>query len=119
MQLDADKMIERAMQDAIRDGVKQALTGHNSVLGGLLSKGIANHESSFHELINQCFGDSLKNEEFRETVKSEVRRALAKSLISRFGGEIERQVNALKRDPITRARITTAIDTVIRDVVKT
>jgi hypothetical protein len=39
---------------------------------------------------------------------------LAKVLIQRFGGEMEKQVNVLKSDPTTRARITLAIEEIVK-----
>jgi hypothetical protein len=35
-------------------------------------------------------------------------------LVQRFGGELEKQVNALKSDPTTRARITIAIEEIVK-----
>lgn len=40
--------------------------------------------------------------------------SLAKTLVQRFGGEIEKQVNVFKSDPTTRARITLAIEDIVK-----
>jgi len=41
---------------------------------------------------------------------------LAKVLISKMSGELEKKVNELKQDPTTRAKITLAINKVMEDV---
>ena len=68
---------------------------------------------SYHLLsdaVKSCVGD----EAFREEIKSSTRKVLAKTLVARFGGEIEKQVNALKSDPTTRARIVLAIEEIVQ-----
>lgn len=42
-----------------------------------------------------------------------VRTTLAKTLVQKFGRELEKQVNALKSDPTTRARITIVIEEIV------
>jgi len=49
-------------------------------------------------------------------MKEEMKRKLARVLITQFGGELEKSVNKLKSDPTTRAKITVAIDSVINNL---
>jgi hypothetical protein len=63
------------------------------------------------QAVASCVGDP----EFVESIRVAVRQSLAKTLVQRFGGELEKQVNALKSDPITRARITLALEEIVKE----
>ena len=52
-------------------------------------------------------------DQFRDALKDALNAKLAKTLISRMGGELEKQVNELKANPATRAKITLAINELI------
>lgn len=66
-------------------------------------------------MINDAISACVSDREFREDIRRSARSTLARVLVQRIGGEIEKQVNALKSDPTTRARITMAIDNIIRE----
>jgi hypothetical protein len=65
-------------------------------------------------LLVEGIKSALSDESFRDQIKAALRTKLAKVLIERFGGELEKQVNTLKSDPATRARITLAIEEIIK-----
>lgn len=114
MEIDADKLFENAIRDALREGIKSKFTGYNSPFDDLLKSAILSHESAFRSLLNGAIGSCVCDNEFREEIRGAVRTVLAKTLVQRFGGEIEKQVNALKSDPTTRARITLAIEEIVQ-----
>lgn len=100
---------------AIRDGIARAIqdkftSSYGSPLNTLLESICKAEEPALRSLMGQAFKEALDCNEFRVNVKSAVKQQLAKTLVQRFGGEIEKQVNALKSDPTTRARITMAIE---------
>lgn len=115
MEIDADKMLENAIRDGIREGVKSKLTqGYNSPLDKLVEGAVTANATKFKVLLEEAISTCVANEEFRQEVRDAVHRSLAKTLVQRFGGEIEKQVNALKSDPTTRARITLAIEEIVK-----
>lgn len=115
MEIDAEKIFENAIRDAIREGVKAKMTGYNTPLDKLVQGAIEKHAPEFRQLLEESIASCVKEPTFREEIAVAVRHSLAKTLVQRFGGEIEKQVNVLKSDPTTRARITLAIE----DIVKT
>ena len=114
MELDVDKLFEGAMRDAIREGIKAKFSGYNSPLDKLCEAAMANHRAEFCTLLDESIASCVKDAEFRDEIATATRRTLAKSLVQRFGGEIEKQVNVLKSDPTTRARITLAIEEIVK-----
>lgn len=114
MELDANKLIENAIRDGMRDGIKAKLTGYNSELEKVVNAAVANQAVAMRKLLEDSISQSLATEEFRQQIRDAVHHNLAKTLIQRFGGEIEKQVNVLKSDPTTRARITLAIEEIVK-----
>jgi hypothetical protein len=114
VEIDTDKLFENAIRDAIREGVKAKLSGYNSPLEKLMTDAVAKHSDKFRQLLEESIGECVLDEEFRKQIKQAVTHSLAKTLVQRFGGEIEKQVNVLKSDPTTRARITLAIEEIVK-----
>ena len=115
MELNTDQLLENALRDGIREGVKAKLaSGYGSPLDKITSSALEKHEPEIRGLLVESIGSCLDDAVFRNDIKTAVRSVLAKTLIQRFGGEMEKQVNALKSDPATRARITVAIEDILK-----
>lgn len=108
----------RCVQSGIAKAVNEKLGGYNSPLDKILQATIEAQSGEIRALLNSSVAAALASDGFREQIASSVRKKLADLLVQRFGGEMERQVNALKSDPSTRARITVAIDEIIQSVAK-
>lgn len=112
--MDTEQQILLAVQDGIRDGVKQKLGGYGSPIDKLISEILIKHDSELRKLLDESITSAIGNQEFREEIRKEIRHRLASLLVQRFGGELEKQVNLLKSDPTTRARITLAIEQIVK-----
>jgi hypothetical protein len=114
MEVDADKLFENSIRDAIREGIKAKMSGYNSPLENLMKQAIETRHAEFRSLLDESIASCVNDDDFRNEIGSAVRKSLAKTLIQRFGGEMEKQFNALKSDPLTRARITMAIEEIVK-----
>lgn len=115
MEIDSDKLVENAIRDAFREGLKEKFTrGYNTPLDKIITDGVAKHAPALQKLLEEGIASCMNDEKFREDIKAATRHSLAKLLIARFGGELEKQVNVLKSDPTTRARITLAIEEITK-----
>jgi hypothetical protein len=112
--INTDQLFENAIRDAVREGVKSKFSGYNSPLDAIFKASIDAHSGKIRQLFEDAIATCITDQEFRETIATEVRRSLAKLLVRRFGGELEKQVNVLKRDPATRARLTLAIEEIVK-----
>lgn len=105
---------EKEIQDGIREGIKSRLSrDYQNPIDALIRDAIGQHGESIKALIGDSIKTCVADPAFREEVAVSVRTVLAKQLVQKFGGELEKQVNALKSDPATRARITLALEEIV------
>jgi hypothetical protein len=114
MEIDTEKLLEHAVRDAIREGVVAKFKGYNSPLDKMAEEVIKRQDAPLRQILVDAIQSCVSDPTFREEIAAATRTALAKTLVQRFGGEIEKQVNALKSDPTTRARITLAIEEIVK-----
>jgi hypothetical protein len=114
VELNTDNLLHAALADAIRDGVRKVLVdGYHSPLTKFITDAIESHKAEMRKVLEEGVASCLNDGQFREQLKTAVRQALAKTLVQRFGGELEKQVNVLKSDPTTRARIILALEEIV------
>lgn len=113
-----ESRVQKAIDRGIYEGVKSVLNAsYNNPLLAVINDSITDRASQLRELLETSIAATVDDPEFREQIRVEVRRSLAKQLVQRFGGELEKQVNLLKSDPTTRARITIAIEEIVKSKV--
>jgi len=108
----------QAVKSGLHEAIKSKLTAYNSPLDKVLDAVLQGHGSSIRSLLSEAVHSAVGDEGFREQIKGAVRARLAKQLVEKFGGEMEKQINLLKSDPATRARITVAMDEIVKSLVK-
>ena len=113
-EIDVGGELLQAVKNGIGKAVQEHLCKYNSPLEKLLGEIVSDQRGAIGKLLTDSIQSALKDETFREHISSSVRTKLASTLIQRFGGEMEKQVNALKSDPTTRARITLAIEEIVK-----
>lgn len=115
MEIDAEQLLLNGLRDGLRESIKAKMSStYQNPFDNLIESTIAKHSEKFRGMLDEALSSALGDGDFRETIRSSVRSLLAKTLIARFGGELEKQVNVLKSDPTTRARITLAIEEIVK-----
>ena len=66
------------------------------------------------EEIQNYLSEQGEEEPYRASPE-EMKRKLSRVLISQYGGQGEKAVNELRSNPLTKAKITTAIDSIISE----
>jgi hypothetical protein len=114
--VDIEKKLEDAIATGIVEGVKSVLVRqYDNPLTKVFAAVLESHSGKFRLMIEKAVAECATNPEFVESIKSATRTALAKTLVQRIGGDIEKQVNALKSDPLMRARITLALEEIVKE----
>ncbi len=112
--MDYEKEVNDAIRGGIREGVSRVFNNnYNNPLTKVVDEAVQNKHGEFRKLIDSAIAGCLVDEDFTSSIKVAVRQQLAKILVQKFGGELERQVNALKSDPTTRARIVLALEEIV------
>lgn len=114
MEINHEQLLENAIRDGLRDGIKAKFTGYNSPIDKLIEAAIKAREPELRSLLDESIAACITDAEFRQNIREATSKTLAKTLVQRFGGELEKQVNVLKGDPTTRARITLAIEEIVK-----
>jgi hypothetical protein len=120
MSVDDSKLVADMLNvvfDAMRDRTKEALSRYGSPLDGLIEKAVTRHEAKFQSLMDDAITKAFDGD-FREQLADAASRKLAKVLISKLEGEIEKKANDLRSDPAFRARLTVAIDNAVKQAGK-
>lgn len=111
-----ESQILQAAKSGLSDAFNKELVGYNKPLSNLVQKVIEKNQSQLFDLINNEVVNLIGGDEFRQALQDELNKKLARTLIERMGGELESRVNELKQNPETRAKITLAISSIIREL---
>lgn len=117
-----DRTLESAILDQVKvamaDAVGKELVGYNKPLSTLCQKVISAHESELYALINSEVSALIGGDGFKSALKDALNDKLARVMVSRLGGELEKRVNDLKADATTRAKMTLAINNAIDECLR-
>ena len=109
--------LERQIAEAARQGVaasvKESLTGFNRPLSNLTDKVVERKRAELDALMDAGLDAVISDPSFKEAIEEAIRSKLARCLVGALGGEIEKRINALKANPVTRARLTLALEVMI------
>lgn len=109
-----DKILKQ-VNNAIGESIKKELTGYNKPLSNLVEKVIVEHNEELYKLINSEFEKILTAKSFRKAFKDALNEKLAKLLIARMEGALEKRVNQLRSDPVTGSKLTLAINNIVEE----
>ena len=103
-------------EKAIDKSITDALGSYSSPLMEAVRSALSDHKEKLRHLASESVAELVNSDDFKETMKVEMKRKLAKVLISQYGGELEKTVGKLKADPTSRAKMTLAIDNVMSEL---
>jgi hypothetical protein len=116
MEIESDKLLLNAIKDGVREGIKTKMqSSYNNPIDKMITDAITRHDGELRKMLDESLLACMSDTAFRSEIATAVRHTLAKTLVARFGGELEKQVNVLKSDPTTRARITLAIEAIVKE----
>ncbi len=111
-----DDLIMDAVKVGIVDAVKTTLTAYDSPLKNTIRDCVKKNEPELAKIVDDAIRLCVINDDFKAEIRRATREKLAKYLVQRLGGEIEKKVNLLKSNPLTRARITVALEEIVNEV---
>ena len=114
--MNEDQLLKSA-ERAIYESISKSLTNdYSSPIKTAVNSVLDKHKSKIESIVEDAFLGLINTEGFKDAVHSALQDKLARSLVSKMGGELESKVNELKANPETRARITIAIAECIKSI---
>lgn len=102
------------VHSAITEAIKTKLSsGYNSPLDNLIKQAIDNNSAKISSMLNDAVAACLTGD-FKSSLQDACARKLAKVIISKAEGEIEKQANELRSSPEFRAKLTIAITETVK-----
>lgn len=117
------KSLEEIVTEQVTEGIKEAVKSRvgsgygDSGLNKLIDQVVASRQEKIRGLLEEAFDDALKGD-FRENLKTACSHKLAKIIVSKCEGEIERRANDLRSSPEFRAKVTLAIEKAVKEAGK-
>lgn len=108
-----ESQILTAARDGIHKAIESCLGGYNSPLHKVIEQVCTARGDLLKTLVDDAFSEVLSGS-LREGLKQALSHKLAKILVSKMEGEIEKRVNDLRSNPTTRATITLAVEQAIK-----
>jgi len=108
----------KAVQWAVGESIKSVLTGYNSPLHKLVESIINKHTGELRDTIEESFSKVILTSEFKESVNNAFNHKLARILVDKMEGAIEKRVNELPSDPTMKAKMIIAIEGLINQTQK-
>lgn len=111
-----DKVVE-TINLAIGEAIKARLSsGYNdNPLNKIIDSVVVDKKDDIKSLIDEAISEALKGD-LRIALKDACMHKLARVITSKMEGEIEKRANELRGSPETRARITLAIEGVLKTI---
>lgn len=111
--MNLEENVIQTVHSAITEAIKTKLSGYSSPLDSLINQSINKHSAQISAVLDDAVGAVLKGD-FAEALKDACGKKLAKVIIAKAEGEIEKKANDLRSSPEFRAKLTVAISEVVK-----
>ena len=95
---------------------KEIIDGYSSPLRNIIDEVVKESEdkikNTYREMLSELLDEPLK---LKEDLKVEFRHKVAKNLVARLEGQVERAVNVLNQDQTLRAKMIVVLEKFIKD----
>ena len=114
--MDLQQQIVNQINDSLRTVIDSVLTNQWSSPIWEIIKQVVNEQSwDIKAVINDALSKFTKSESFRDMLVEEMNHKLAKSCVSLMESQVDKSLNSIKQDPILKAKMIMALETIIND----
>ena len=113
---DLEKQILKDVQKAVGVSIQANLTGYNSSFNKMVNEVVEGHSLKIKGIIEDNFTKVINSKEFDKAVNNAFTHKLAKILVGKLEGSIEKCVTTLRSDPTIKAKMVLAIEQIIKAV---
>lgn len=109
-----EKDVIGVVRDALMSKVAEVMNGYSSPLNGIVTRVISQHEEELSRIVREALALSLKDKQFVSDVNEQFKHKVAKVLVGKLEGAVEKAADRLRADPTLRARLIIAIEDLIK-----
>lgn len=110
-----DKDVIDVVRDALLSKVGERLNNYNSPLNLVIDNIIKESEPELADLVKNALLLSIKDKQFVANVNEEFKHKVAKTLVGKMEGSVEKAADKLRNNPAMRARMIIAIEEMIKE----
>jgi hypothetical protein len=112
--------LENTVFDIVKNAIgehlnKQLVESYRSPLDPFLNAAIARNAPAITALYENAVAEAIGKADLRPALVEAFNHKLARLLVSRFEGEIEKRANEMRSDPTFRAKVTLAIEAAVKE----
>lgn len=115
MEIKDSELLELAKAGIREKVLERFTTSWSSPINKMADDVVAAHSIEIKLLMEDCLAQVTKSKLFKDTVKEEFIRKVAKSMVGKLEGTVEKAVDKLKNDPTLKARMIIAIENLIKE----
>lgn len=113
--IDLEKDLLRIINENISNSVGQLLTKYDSPFVKIVNNVIEQNETKIHKIVSDAFGKVISTQEFKNAMHEEFQHKVARVLVSKLEGSVEKAVNDIRNDPTLKAKMILAIENIIKE----
>jgi hypothetical protein len=102
------------VREALMSKIGTVMNGYTSPLDKIIISVINEYEADFREVVNNALQVTIKDKQFVSDVNVQFKHKIAKSLVGKLEGAVEKAADKLRQDPTLRARMILAIEELIK-----
>ncbi len=109
---------ENEILELARSAIKEKIierfaSSYNSPLNKCADSVFAEHEDEFKKLFRDALSQIVNSKSFKAIIYEEFTHKVAKNLVAKLEGSIEKATNELRQDPILKSKMILAIEDII------
>lgn len=113
-----EKEILKAVESSLTEVMKNTLGGYSSPLSELMRKVVEKHSEAIEVTVDSAFKTVIDSGGFKETVLKEFEHKVAKLLLAKLEGSVEKAVNAIRNNPSNKAKMLLAVERLVDDAIE-
>lgn len=115
MNNDIKKEVLNLLAESIKSKVASHLEGYSSPLTQIVNEVVDKHTPAIRKMVDEFLTESLGSSEFRTALKEEFNHKIAKTMVGKLEGSVEKAVEVLRQDQTLRAKMVVALDNIIKE----
>lgn len=112
--MDMEQKILSGVNEAIGKSILECLTSYNNPLTQMARDVVQNHSAEIKKIMDEALTETIKSRDFTKAVKEVFTHKLARCLMAKMEGEVEKAAHIFRQDETRRAKVIIAIENIIK-----